>query len=155
MPRTKTRKSAQKAERLTGKELLAQVKKLSGSNKTEKAKACGYVTKSKNGKERVRLSQFMNALLEAQGIDLDGQASAGKRGRSLSYSTSVQSTGNVVIGAGYMRELGWKSGDTLEIKTGRKYIKLLLKEDSSDQVEAEFESFDHEDDDEFDSDEIE
>ena len=59
--------------RLDGDELLARVKELSGLNKTEKAKACGYVMQTPDGKERAQLNKFMNALLEAQSIQSIGR----------------------------------------------------------------------------------
>ncbi|MCM1983741.1 AbrB family transcriptional regulator [Lyngbya confervoides] len=148
MPRKAKSKSQEPSRpRLTGKQLLREVKKLKGFNKSGKAKACGYVTQTQEGKERVHLAEFMNALLEAKGIELDGE-NAPRRGRGLSYRASVQRNGTVIIGAGYTREMGIEPGAVFEIKTGRKRIQLLLAEADNDD-ETEFE-----DEDGFDEDEI-
>ena len=43
-------------------------------SKEEKAKACGYYAITKNGLERVNMMKFLNALIDAEGIDLDGKS---------------------------------------------------------------------------------
>jgi hypothetical protein len=55
-------------ESLTGEALLQKVKTLATLSKTQKAKACGYYTGHEGGGERVNLLQFLQALLEAEGI---------------------------------------------------------------------------------------
>ena len=57
-----------KSEPLTGDALLQKVKTLATLSKTQKAKACGYDTVTKGGVERVYLLQFLQALIEAEGI---------------------------------------------------------------------------------------
>lgn len=140
-PRKRTsRKTVNTPERLTGSDLLKQVKQLKSLTKTEKAKACGYVVKGNNGQERAKLSDFVAAILDAQGISLDSKRSP-KRGRGLSYRTAVQANGNIVIGAGYIREMGLNPGDTFDIRLGRKHIKLHLENaddfDTADDFEDE------------------
>ena len=56
---------------LEGKALLNKLKQLEGKNKTEKAKVCGYYSTTKDGNQRAKLSEFMEAILEAQGIVLE------------------------------------------------------------------------------------
>ena len=91
-----------KIEPLTGEELLQKVKELENLSKEEKAKACGYYTVTKNGIERVNMMKFLNALIDAEGIELDSTAHAnGRGGRSASYRISVQSNGNLLIGSAY------------------------------------------------------
>ena len=54
---------------LTGIDLLQKVGELSKEakfSKEEKAKACGYYTKTKNGVERVNMMKFLNALIDAE-----------------------------------------------------------------------------------------
>lgn len=48
---------------------------------------------------------FLNALLDAEGIDLDSQSSTGNsRGRrNPTFKVSVQSNGNVLLGRSYTR----------------------------------------------------
>jgi AbrB-like transcriptional regulator len=110
---------------LTGEELLEKVKSLGNASKDEKAKACGYYTKTKNGIERVNMMKFLNALIDAEGIRLDSTANGtGRGGRSASYKISVQSNGNLLIGAAYTAKMNLKPGDEFEITLGRKHIKL-------------------------------
>lgn len=61
-----------KIEPLVGEELIHKVKELVNLSKEEKAKICGYYSVTKNGLERVNMMQFLNALIDAEGIDLEG-----------------------------------------------------------------------------------
>ncbi len=82
-------------ETLVGKELISKVKELGQLSRTEKAKACGYYGITRNGLERVNMKQFLNALVEAEGIELNKNALAGKNGAaSASSPIGVQSTNN-------------------------------------------------------------
>jgi hypothetical protein len=108
---------------LSGDALLQKVKELEHLSKEEKAKACGYATVTKNNQARVNLMKFYNALMEADGIELESKGS-GKGGRSASYRVSVQKNGNLLIGSAYTQLMGLKAGDELEIRLGRKHIHL-------------------------------
>jgi hypothetical protein len=110
---------------LTGDALLQKVKELENLSKEEKAKACGYSTVTKNGQERVNLMKFYNAVMDADGLNLDGKGN-GKGGRSASYRVSVQKNGNLLIGSAYTQQMGLQPGDELEIRLGRKHIRLHL-----------------------------
>ncbi|MGB0562936.1 MAG: AbrB family transcriptional regulator [Spirulinaceae cyanobacterium] len=110
---------------LTGQELVDKVNDLGNLSKEEKAKKCGYYTTTKNGLERVNMMKFSNALLDAIGLELDGNGSrSGRGGRSASYRISVQSNGNLLIGAAYTKQMNLEPGDEFEISLGRKHIKL-------------------------------
>ncbi|HAX78343.1 MAG TPA: AbrB family transcriptional regulator [Cyanobacteria bacterium UBA11372] len=114
-----------KIETLEGEALLRKVKELENLSKEEKAKACGYYTVTKNGVERVNMMKFLNALIDAEGIQLDSkQGGNGRGGRSASYRISVQSNGNLLIGSAYTKQMGLKPGDEFEISLGRKHIRL-------------------------------
>lgn len=114
-----------KNEPLTGEALLSKVKELEHLSKEEKAKECGYYTVTKNGVERVNMMKFLNALIDAEGIQLDGkQGTNGRGGRSASYRISVQSNGNLLIGSAYTKQMDLKPGDEFEISLGRKHIRL-------------------------------
>jgi AbrB-like transcriptional regulator len=116
---------SQKIETLTGEGLLKKVKELEHLSKEEKAKECGYYTVTKNGVERVNMMKFLNALIDAEGIQLDSKQSGnGRGGRSASYRISVQSNGNLLIGSAYTKQMGLKPGDEFEISLGRKHIRL-------------------------------
>ncbi len=108
---------------LEGQALLQKVKELEHLSKEEKAKACGYSTVTKTGRDRINSMKFLNALMEAANINLDSKASA-KGGRSASYKVSVQKNGNLLIGSAYTLQMGLKPGDELEIRLGRKHIHL-------------------------------
>jgi hypothetical protein len=115
----------QKIEVLTGQALVKKVKELEDYSKEEKAKACGYYTITKSGTKRVNMMKFMNALIAAEGIELDSEQSAnGRGGRSASYRITVQSNGNLLIGSTYTKQMGLKPGDEFEISLGRKHIHL-------------------------------
>ena len=114
-----------KIEPLAGEELLKKVKELESVSKEEKAKECGYYTITKNGVERVNMMKFLNALIDAEGIELDSTSNAnGRGGRSASYKISVQSNRNLLIGSAYTKQMGLKPGDEFEITLGRKHIRL-------------------------------
>ncbi|MFS8866680.1 AbrB family transcriptional regulator [Synechococcus sp. H65.1] len=113
-----------KPKPLTGQELLDKVTSMGNADPKEKARACGYVTYTKNGRERVNLMQFNNALLKAVGVNLDASDGNGSRGRAPSYRVSVHKNGNLLIGAAYTKKMGLKPGDQFEIKLGHHNIKL-------------------------------
>jgi hypothetical protein len=93
-------------EPLEGEGLIKKVKDLENLTKEEKARACGYYTVTKNGVERVNMMKFLNALIDAEGIQLDGKQNGnGRGGRSASYRISVQSNGNLLIGAAYTKQM--------------------------------------------------
>jgi hypothetical protein len=112
-------------EPLVGEELLQKVKDLGSASKEDKARECGYYTATKNGVERVNMMKFMNALIDAEGIELDSKVGgSGRGGRSASYKITVQSNKNLLIGAAYTKQMGLKEGDVFKITLGRKHIHL-------------------------------
>ncbi|MDZ7968053.1 MULTISPECIES: AbrB family transcriptional regulator [unclassified Nostoc] len=114
-----------KIEPLLGEELLKKVKELENESKEDKAKKCGYYTVTKNGIERVNMMKFLNALIDAEGIQLDSTPSAnGRGGRSASYRISVQSNGNLLIGSAYTKQMNLQPGDEFLITLGKKHIRL-------------------------------
>lgn len=129
------KKKVVQPEPLVGEELLNKIAELENLTKEDKAKACGYYTVTKAGVERVNLMKYLNALLDAKDIQLDGRQSGnGRGGRSASYRITVQSNGNLLIGSAYTKQMGLNPGDEFIISLGRKHIKLqqLGAEDSDD-----------------------
>jgi hypothetical protein len=120
---------------LIGDSLIQKVKDLGNLSKEEKARACGYSTKTKNGVERVNMMKFLNALIDAEGIELDSAPSngQGRGGRSASYRISVQSNGNLLIGSAYTSKMTLKPGDEFEITLGRKHIHLKQVDEDGDE----------------------
>jgi hypothetical protein len=99
---------------LKGAELLAKVKELAGNaTKTEMVRECGYTSLKTDGTERLSFSAFYDALLEAKGFELE---KAPKRGRGLAHKTKVLFNGSLQVGAGYLREMGYKPGAEFDIK---------------------------------------
>jgi len=124
-----------KIEPLTGEALLKKVKELENLSKEQKAKECGYYTVTKNGVERVNMMKFLNALIDAEGIELDSkQAPNGRGGRSASYRISVQSNGNLLIGSAYTKQMELLPGDEFEISLGRKHIHLKQLDQTGEAV---------------------
>lgn len=124
-----------KIEPLVGEELLKKVKELESLSKEEKAKECGYYTVTKNGIERVNMMKFLNALIDAEGIQLDTSAGAnGRGGRSASYRISVQSNGNLLIGSAYTKQMNLKPGDEFIITLGKKHIRLRQVDSDDSEV---------------------
>ncbi len=106
---------------LTGAELLAKVKDLGDVSKTDMATACGYVSKKKDGSDRVNFTAFYEALLNAKGVDLGGgSGGVGKGGRKLSYKAVVQGNGNLLVGKAYTAMLDLQPGDEFTIKLSKK-----------------------------------
>jgi hypothetical protein len=114
-----------KTDPLEGEALLKKVKELDNLSKEEKARECGYLTTTKTGQSRVNMMNFQNALLDAMGMELDGKGDgSGRGGRTPSYRISVQSNGNLLIGAAYTKQMDLQAGDEFLITLGRKHIKL-------------------------------
>jgi len=121
---------------LTGSELLAKVKEIGESSKSDLVRGCGYVSTKKDGAERLNFTAFYEALLEAKGVSLGeggGKTAAGKAGRKLSYVATVQGNGNLLVGKAYTALLDLKPGDEFEIKLGRKQIRLVPAGSSDDE----------------------
>ena len=110
---------------LAGTELLTKVKELGDVSKTELATQCGYVSKKKDGSDRINFTAFYEALLGAKGVELGGNASVGKGGRKLSYVATVQGNGNLLVGKAYTAMLDLNPGDEFEIKLGKKGTRLI------------------------------
>lgn len=127
-----------KIEPLIGEDLVKKVRELESLSKEEKARACGYYTVTKSNVERVNMMKFLNALIDAEGIELDSkQTSNGRGGRSASYRISVQSNGNLLIGSAYTKQMGLNPGDEFEISLGRKHIHLRQLDREGDVIEEE------------------
>ncbi|PSN20407.1 AbrB family transcriptional regulator [filamentous cyanobacterium CCP5] len=122
---------AEKKAPITGKALLQKVKDLQHLSKRQTAKECGYYTVTKDGDSRVNMSDFYDALLEAKGIVLEPEKTRDGRGREPSYTVTVHSNGQIVIGAAYTKEMGLQPGDEFQIKLGYKHIHLVQIQDEA------------------------
>lgn len=115
---------------LKGAELLAKARELEGSNKSQLARGCGYVTTKPDGTDQVNFTAFYEALLEAKGLTFGAGGSGSKRGRGLTHKVKVQFNGKLLIGDGYLKQMGAEPGDEFEIKVGRKQITLVAANES-------------------------
>jgi hypothetical protein len=134
---TTTKKKAESSP-LKGEALLARVKELENLTKEDKAKECGYYTVMPDGSERLNMMKFLNALIDAEGIELDGRTSNGnsRGGRSASFRISVQANGNLLIGAAYTKKMELNPGDEFEISLGRRHIHLKQVSSEAELAEA-------------------
>ncbi len=114
---------------LEGKVLLQKVKELSDIPRRQRAKECGYYSIGKNGKERVNLTAFYDAVLAAKGVPLDPERTKDGRGREATFRVSVHKNNQIVIGSSYTEKMGLKPGDEFEIKLGYKHIHLRQLEE--------------------------
>jgi hypothetical protein len=114
---------------LTGPDLLSKVKELGDVSRSDLVRACGYVSGKKYGGDRLNITAFYEALLDAKGVSLGeggkGSGGRGRPGRQLSYATKVQFNGNLLVGKAYTAMLGLKPGDAFEIKLGRNQVRLV------------------------------
>ncbi|ABW32264.1 AbrB family transcriptional regulator [Acaryochloris marina] len=123
------KKTKKQSKPLAGQALLTKVKALNDLTREEKAKACGYYKIAKSGTERINVMAFLNAVLDAEGMDLDAQVKRNKKmgGRQPNYRISVQSNGKLLVSSAYTKKMELQPGDELEIALGRKHIHLRLK----------------------------
>lgn len=111
-------------EALKGEDLLARVRQLPpDASKSDRVRACGYVTTKADGSERLNYTAFYEALLEAQGVQLE--PSKGRPGRRLTHLTTVLQAGHAVVGAPYLRAAGIDPGDCLTVKVRRGCVSLV------------------------------
>jgi hypothetical protein len=110
---------------LTGKALLQKLKELQHLPRREKARLCGYSSITKTDQTRVNIGEFLNAVLEAKGVQLGAESGKDGRGREATYRVSVHKNGQIVIGATYTQEMGLVPGDEFTIKLGYKHIHLV------------------------------
>jgi hypothetical protein len=108
---------------LIGADLLARVKELGDVPKADLVRGAGYASNGKDGRERLNFTAFYEALLEAKGIHLGDGAT--KAGRKLNHRLTVQANGAITISKGYTAQMDLKPGDSLEIKLGRKQLRLV------------------------------
>jgi hypothetical protein len=120
----KTTATVEKIVPLTGKALQAKIKELSDLTKSETAKGCGYYSIAKDGKIKVNLTKFYDAVLQSKGINIEKNTKPDGRGREASYRATVQRNGQLLIGATYTKALNLVPGDEFEIKVGYKHINL-------------------------------
>jgi AbrB-like transcriptional regulator len=120
----KAEATVEKIVPLTGKALKTKLKELSHLKKSETAKACGYYSVAKNGKIKVNLTKFYDAVLQSQGISIDEKPKADGRGREATYRATVHQNGQILIGAAYTKALNLAPGDEFEIKMSHKHIHL-------------------------------
>lgn len=113
---------------LTGSELIAFVKDNSDLNRTQLARKAGYVSQTADGKTKVLVQQFYDALLSAQGLPIrNGHPGIGNR-KTAQHMTTVHKSGILLVGRAYTKEFGAEPGDVFGIEVREDGIWLPLKE---------------------------
>lgn len=113
---------------LQGKDLIEFVKENPELNRTQLARKAGYVTTTPEGKKKVLVQQFYDAVLEAQGLPIkNGHPGIGS-GKNAQYLTTVHKSGILLVGKSYTNEFGAEPGDVFGIEIREDGIWLPLKE---------------------------
>ena len=117
------------AAMLRGDSLLERIDQVNGMSRSELVRACGYVTRSEDGREHLRFTEFYEAILEAKGVRLPGrrsrlQAQRHAQGRHLSFNTHVHFNGNLMVGRAYVEKMHLQPGDRLRIQLDGAGIRL-------------------------------
>lgn len=115
------------ASRLKGVELIEKVRSMGDAPKSEKARACGYVSTGVDGRTRINYSGFFEELAIASGIPLDEPK--GIRTRELSYQSTVLTTGAIQIGTRYAQMIGAHPGGQVEFEIQGEAILVRMKID--------------------------
>jgi len=129
------------AAMLQGDPLLAKLDELSGLNRSELVRACGYATRREDGREHLHFTDFYEAILEAKGVHLPGQGARGRsrrnaQGRQLSFNTHVHFNGNLMVGRAYTEKLQLQPGDQFRIQLSDGEIRLIPLEQHRQQDAA-------------------
>lgn len=113
---------------LTGAELIALVKANPEMNRTQLAKTAGYVQTKEDGKKKVLVQKFYDALLEAQGLAIKNGHPGIGNGKTAQHLTTVHKSGILLVGKSYTKEFGAEPGDVFGIEVREDGIWLPLKE---------------------------
>ena len=109
-------------QQLTGADLLKVVVEHSEAPRDELLALCGYFTTKEDGKRSYRYTEFYQALIAAQGINLKPPSKGG--GRSLPFKVTCQKNNQVLLGSAYLRNGGYKVGDKFKVEVLQGSIKL-------------------------------
>lgn len=113
-----------KIKKLEGQELISKLKELKNLGEEEKAKACGYYSRNKEGKESVHLKPFLSAVLAANGLSDSSAKETRSRGRQPNTELKINPSRQLVIGGAHLSQLGLDAGDMMSIAVGRNKIVL-------------------------------
>jgi hypothetical protein len=115
--------------RLTGPALLNKAAELDGKSKSEQARACGYLALTKEGKERVDVPAFLEAMLEA-----NGHSFAPTRPRRVATGVlTVSKTNTISVGKAYLSKIGAVTGDTYKVEFDNDMICLVPQNKAAEQ----------------------
>jgi ABC-type lipoprotein release transport system permease subunit len=107
---------------LTGQELISLVKANGDMDQAELAREAGYVKVNDKGNERLLITQFHSALLEAKGVKLK---TSKKPGKTAQFVTTVHRNGVILVGKTYSAKFGVEPGDELKIVIEEDSIRLV------------------------------
>lgn len=118
-------------EPLKGKDLLEAIKNNPEASKEQLLSLCGYFNTREDGTKSFSptvMGLFYQAVIEAQGLDLDvlkKPSPSGRSGRSLPYTATCMKNGQVLLGSGYLKAGGYKPGDTFRVETRDGAMRLV------------------------------
>jgi hypothetical protein len=116
----KIEERSEPAPRLEGEALVAKIKSLPDLSKADLVRACGYISRKKNGPERLDFLAFYEALLEARVLHAGScESAATLNPRSTrervkgneSFQVLVANEGSVLLTKGCASHLGLRPGD--------------------------------------------
>lgn len=115
---------------LQGDQLLSKIYQFRGLNRSELVRACGYVSHSEDGRERLHFTDFYEAILEAKGVHFSSHGARGlarrsAQGRQLTFNTHVHFNGNLMVGRAYTEQLHLQPGDQFRIQLNDGEIRLI------------------------------
>lgn len=102
--------------RLQGQALLDKLASLDGATDGDRARACGFYSLKKDGSDRINFTAFYKACAMAKGVAFTSSGGRGFPSRELSYTGTVGTTGQGIIGPRYIEQLGMKPGDRFTIE---------------------------------------
>jgi hypothetical protein len=105
---------------LSGSELIEALSKLPASaSRGGRCRTAGYVTRLRDGRERLNFAAFYEALATAcgsmQGLSLAAPERETQQPRRLSYRMKAGKPG-AMLGAAYLAQIGAAPGDMLQIE---------------------------------------
>lgn len=112
--------SSEPTPRLEGKALLAKIISLSDASKADIVRACGYVSRKKNGAERLDFRAFYESLVEARRLQVASRESEDRLNRKSrpervkdnnSFQILVAKEGPVLLTRSCARQLDLQPGD--------------------------------------------
>lgn len=123
--------------RLTGQALLLEVARMGQATQSDLLSACGYLTKTRDGRKRYLYNDFYEAFLEAKNISIERDSCRSEIRSKLSFIATVNASGTLLIGGPYTKAIGAVPGSQFDVILGRgNEIVLCGRRNSRDKESA-------------------